>query len=137
MGKKKDLSRSEKVKIGKLLEEKKTTLEISEVLQRDHRTIKNAVLDITKQRVRVKGKGFKNISDRKMRQLKTILRKKPLASSSEIFQKAGLTYVKKDTRCRILQHLGQIRRKATSAPPLKTKRLAWAEVSGPHENRLQ
>lgn len=130
MGKRKDLSQVEKDRIVQFLQEKKTTLEISKMLQRDHRTVKKAVLGLTKQRVRTKRTCFKNISERKMRQLKMILQKYPLLSSSQVFQKAGLQDVKKNTRCRILQKLGRVR-KAASTPPLnsthKSKRLAWAK----------
>lgn len=129
MGRKRDLTRGEKNRIVNLLGQKMTTLDISKELQRDHRTIKKAVHDVTKERTRSKGKGFKNIGAKDMRKLKMILHKNPLLSSQEIFQMAGLNGVKRDKRCRILRELGEIK-KSSSRPPLnnthKEKRLLWA-----------
>ena len=129
MGRKKDLSATEKKEIVQLLARGKTTLEISKILRRDHRTVKNAMEDVNKKRVRSKGKGFKNISDRDNRKLKQIITKHPLLSSAEVFDKAGISGVKRDKRCRILQTMSTVK-KSVGRPPLnkthKQKRLDWA-----------
>ena len=46
MDKKKDLSATEKKEIVQLLAKGKTTLEISKILRRDHRIVKNAMEDV-------------------------------------------------------------------------------------------
>lgn len=130
MGKKKDIKDSEKSKIVDLLSEGTSTLEISRVLGRDHRTIKRVVKDVSKSRVRTKGKGFKNVTQRDLRKLKQTLVKNPLLTSKEIFHQAGMEEVRRDKRCRMLKTLGKVK-KASSRPPLNQlhiqKRLAWAK----------
>ena len=58
-----------------------------------------------------------------------MVRKHPLLSSKAIFDKAGLSHIKKDTCCRALRKIALIR-KASKRPPLAQrniiKRLAWA-----------
>ena len=64
-----------------------------------------------------------------MRKIKNLVRKHPLLSSKAIFDKAGLSHIKKDTCYRALRKLALIR-KASKRPPLSQrniiKRLAWA-----------
>lgn len=98
MGKKKDLNIKENQKFVSSLAKGESTLEISKMLQRDHRTVKAAVKDVTKKRRRTKGRGFRNVTATDTRKLKQIVMKEPLLSSSEVFDKAGVTDVKWDKR---------------------------------------
>ena len=74
-------------------------------------------------------KGIFISSKRALRKTKKLVRKQPLLSSKAIFDKAGLSHIKKDTRCRALRKIVLIR-KASKRPPLAQrnmiKRLAWA-----------
>ena len=97
MGKKKDLNIKENQKFVSSLAKGESTLEISKMLQRDHRTVKAAVKDVTKKR-RTKGRGFRNVTATDTGKLKQIVMKEPLLSSSEVFDKAGVTDVKWDKR---------------------------------------
>jgi len=129
MGKRRDLLMLEKTKIVQLLHDGESSLEISKLLGRDHRTIKKFIEDMNKKRQRTTGKGFKGITARDKRRLTRTVKKYPLLSSAEIFDKADVTNVKRDTRCRILRTLGTFK-KAVGKPPLNKghmeKRLAWA-----------
>lgn len=130
MGKKKDLTASEKARIVQLLHDGSSSLEISKLLSRDHRTVKKLIENVNKKRQYAPRKGVKTITARDRRKLKMIVTKNPLLTSSEVFAKAGILDVKRDQRCRILRTLGNFR-KAVCRPPLnethKKKRLSWAK----------
>ena len=85
-----------------LLSEGMFTLKISKELCRDRRTIKKAVKKIIKFRIRIKGKGFKNLLPRDKRKLKRVLTKCLLLTSAQIFKDPGIVGVKKNKKCRIL-----------------------------------
>jgi hypothetical protein len=91
--------------------------------------VKNAVKNVTKKRIRSKGKGFQNVNDRDERKLKQVMVKNPLMSSSDVFEEAGMAGVKRDKRCRILRSLATVK-KSVSRPPLNNshteKRMKWA-----------
>ena len=58
------------------------------MIKRDHRTVKKASNNILWKRKRNKGKGFKDISDRDLRQLKRTMVNHPLLTSDEVFAMA-------------------------------------------------
>lgn len=87
MGNKKDLSVSEKGKIVQFLHEGKSSLEISKLLNRDHRTIKKLVEDVNKKRPYSLRKSVKTITARHTRKLKRIMTKNILMTSAEGFCK--------------------------------------------------
>ena len=110
MGKCKDLTATEKQDIVKSRRDGMSTLQISKKIIRDYRTIKKALENILHKRVRRKGKGFKHITERNIRQLMRIQSNYPLLTSAAVFDKACLTNIKRDKRCRILRTLGNVRK---------------------------
>ena len=129
MGRCKDLTATEKQIIVTRLKSGMSTLQISKMLKRDHRTVKKAADNILYKRKRNKGKGFKDISDRDVRQLKRTMVNHPLLTSGQLLSMAGIDNIKRDKRCRILKQMGSIK-KSNRRPPLtqthKDKRKAWA-----------
>ena len=99
------------------------------MVKRDHGTVKKASDNILYERKRNKGKEFKDISDRDLRQLKRTMVNHPLLTSDEAFAMAGITNIKRDKRCRILKQMGSIK-KSSRRPPLsqtqKDKHKVWA-----------
>ena len=107
-----------------------STLQISKKLNRDHRTIKKAAKNILHKCVRSKGWGFKHVTEWNKRQLKQILSNHPLLTSAAVFDKACLTNIKRDKRCRILRTFGYVRKSCRRRPLTqihKGKRLQWAQ----------
>lgn len=70
-----------------------------------------------------------SISKKANTSVKREMARKPLSSSAEIFNAAGLDNVPKTTRCRILRGIGKVK-KVQTRPPINRKhqeqRLAWA-----------
>ena len=91
--------------------------------------LKKTVQEISQQRKRSVGKGFKDLSARDLRKLRLIMGQNPLHTSQEIFEMAGLPDVKRDKRCRIFRKLGDVK-KAICKPPLndshRERHLIWA-----------
>ena len=82
--------------------------QIAKDLKRDARTIKKAIIDINfKSKTRsCKGKSMPSVRD--MRKITFIVKKHPLLSSKQVFAKAGLPHIKKDTRCRALRKIAKL-----------------------------
>ena len=130
MGKKPSLSNSERQKITQLLAEGKSAHDIGRVLQRDARTIKKAVENITFKRKTRKDMGQSMFSERDLRKIKIAAKKMPLHSSKTIFESAGVASVSRETRCRILRKVAKV--KKPKAKPILTKRhkmqrMVWAK----------
>ena len=124
------LTSSEKAKITRLLSENKSTVEISKLLKRDHRTIKKFVLDGKLERKPHKGGRPRKLTKRDERKIKRALSQNPHSSSNHIFKDAGVANIPKTTRNRTLKTMGK-QRSPTVCPPLsevnRRKRLEWAE----------
>ena len=123
------LSSNERKLITQKLSQRITVPQIARDLQRDTRTIKKAINDINFKSKTRSNKGSFMLSKRDMRKLTIIVKKHPLLSSKQVFAKAGLPHIKKDTRCRALRKIALLRKVAKN-PPLsiknKKKRLEWA-----------
>ena len=105
MGKKKDLSAVEKREIVECLGQGMKTLDISQKLKRDHRTVKRFVADSEHTRVRADKGTMRKVSARQIHQIKRAAAKMPLQSSKQVFEAAGASGVPRTSRCRILQRL--------------------------------
>lgn len=129
MGKRKDLLEEEKAKIIRLLGQGESTLGISRILKRDHRTIKSFVESGNKCRKKRSDAGRRCVTPRDMNALKRQMCKMPLATSASIFKAAGVAPKSRATRFRVLTMIGSVK-KAQRRPPLngkhKAKRMAWA-----------
>ncbi|OAF69405.1 hypothetical protein A3Q56_02837 [Intoshia linei] len=113
MGQKNDLNNDEKSQITDLLARGKTTLQISKVLKRDHRTIKKWAHYPSKKII------SQNVEKR--RKISTT----PLATSSKLFTTCNIINVSRNTRCRVLKTIASVK-KFTSK---KVKRLNWAKFN--------
>ena len=138
MAKGKMLTDSEKSQIVKLLALKKSTLEISKELKRDHRTIKSFVNEGKSERKKHKKGRPRVTTARDLRKIKRSLSENPHSTSKTIFDQAGVTNTSKSTRNRILKQMAD-QRSPTKCPPLSDvnckKRLSWATkgvLRGPH-----
>ena len=129
MAKEKMLTDIEKAQIVKLLGQKKSTLEISRKLRRDHRTVKRFVNEGKEGRKEQKSRRPKVTTARDLREIKRALFASPYSSSKTIFDQAGVTEVSKRTRNRVLKKIA-VHRSPSKCPPLseanRQKRLAWA-----------
>ena len=130
MAKGRMLANSERTEIVKLLKENKTTLEISKIIKRDHRTVKRFVNEGKVDRKKHKTGRPRVTTSRYLRKISRSLSMNPHCTSKEIFEKAGLTDVSKRTRNRILGKMANQRSPAV-CPPLseinRKKRVSWAE----------
>ena len=129
MGRKRDLTDSEKSKIVKSLSEGCSTLEIAKILGRDHRTIKRFVANTQKSRKKRVEKKPRKLTAKDLRRIKREATRNPLSSSAVIFQNCNLPGVPRSTRCSVLREMAKVR-KAEIRPPLnkkhKLKRQDWA-----------
>ena len=70
------------------------------------------------------------VSHRALRQIKKEVRRNPLQTSKEVFERAGVPDVPKSTQCRVLRGIGKCE-KPEVYPPLKhihkKKRMDWAK----------
>ncbi|KAF4718522.1 hypothetical protein FOZ63_011875, partial [Perkinsus olseni] len=123
------LSDSERAEVIKLLAAGKTTLEISKILKRDHRTIKTFVANPEKRPEGHRGPTKKSVTAREKTRVKRAMAKQPLGTSKEIFEAAGVSMKPKSSRNRVLGQLGKVR-KSVGKPSLtarhKAMRLDWA-----------
>lgn len=130
MGQKRDLATSEKSTIVSELGKGKTTLEISKILKRDHRTVKKFVESSAAARSRSDKGVSRTISRRTLSRVTREVVKNPSLNSKEIFKRCGRDDVSKATRCRTLRKVSK-HVKPVTKPPLKTvhkqNRLKWAE----------
>ncbi len=93
MGKKNDLSAAEKRQIVQCLGQGMKTLDISQKLKRDHRSVKRFVADSEHRRVRADKVKMRKVSARQIRQIKRAAAKMPLQSSKQVFEAAGASGV--------------------------------------------
>ena len=120
MGRKSDLSETEKNSIVTQLEKGSTTLEIAKMINRDHRTVKKYIEDPDASRTRSdKGKS-RVITQREVSRIKRIVWKKNALSSKTIFEEVNRGNVSKSSRCRILRHVANCV-KLDITPSLKSK----------------
>jgi transposase len=129
MGHKKDLSDTERSKVVRLLGKGHTYLEIARKLGRDRRTIEKFVLKGGAGRKKRHQAPLRKLTPRDVTSVKLEMARKPLSSSAEIFEAAGLDDVPKSTRCRILRGIGKVK-KVKTRPPInkkhKEQRLEWS-----------
>lgn len=130
MGRKKDLTSTEKAKIVSLLACGNSTNEIAKDLGRDHRTIKKYVQRSEGGRKKREEPKRRKISKRDVARLKREAARTPLATSANLFKRCGITNMSRSGRCNVLRELGQVK-KAESKPRLtaqhREKRLNWAK----------
>lgn len=130
MGKKKDLSGTEKNCILEGLRNGMKTLDIAKRIGRDHRTVKDYAVNGGRCRTRSDVGSSRKVTVKQLGRLKRELVKKPLMSSKKIFENVGVPEMARTTRCRVLRNIASVR-KPTIRPPLRKthmeKRLAWAK----------
>lgn len=107
MGRKGNLTLEERYFILSELEKGRTTLEISKIMQRCHRTVQKCVIRAGA----VCSRADKNISRAVSRQqisrieLESVIN--PFLTSGELFKRCGEEHISKSTRCRILKNLAK------------------------------
>ena len=99
MGKKRDLTDADRLKIASMLGYGKSTLEIAKNMNRDHRTIKRFVVSGQTKRKTAKRCHLRRLSPRDIRKLKVQTAKTPHATSKSIFENAGVPKMAKTARC--------------------------------------
>ena len=102
MGKKRDLTDADRLKITSMLGYGKSTLEIAKNMNRDHRTIKRFVVSGQTKRKTPKRCHLRRLSPRDVRKLKFETAKTPQAMSKSIFENAGVPKMAKTARCQTL-----------------------------------
>ena len=120
MGRKTDLKPEEKQRIVELLSHGKTSLDISGLIHRDHRTVKRFIENSNKVRGRSDKGKFRKISRREISLVKKTLSKNPQSTSAKIFHEAGVPLRSRAGRCKILRSIGKAT-KPTIKPPLKQR----------------
>lgn len=133
MGRKGALTEVEKSKIIQGLHKKHSTLAISKIIGRDHRTVKKFACNPSSCNGRSdKGKMRKNgpVSQRDLNLIKREVRRNPLQTSKQVLEAAGVPGVPRTSRCRVLKKIATCG-KADIRPPLKDRhkkeRLQWAQ----------
>ena len=131
MGRKSDLKPEEKKKITQLLNQGKTSLDISKIIHRGHRTVKSYIANSSKVRQRSDKGTFRKISRREISSIKRAVAKKSHSTSFKVFDEAGVPTRSRAGRCRILKSIEKVT-KPTVTPPLKARhkltRLQWAKA---------
>ena len=91
--------------------------------------IKKAILNILYKRKKRSDTGKSKLTKRDIRKIKSVVKKKPLMSSAEIFAEAGAPDMSKNRRCVHLRGIAIVRN-ALSRPPIsernQLKRVEWA-----------
>ena len=130
MGRKTDLKPEEKQRKVELLSYGKTSLDISKLIHRDHRTVKRFMENSNKVRGRADKGKFRKISRRESSLVKKTLSKNPDSTSAKIFHEAGVPSRYRAGRCKILRSIGKATKLAIK-PPLKQRHklahLDWAK----------
>ena len=130
MGRKTDLKPEEKQRVEELLSHGKTSLDISKLIHRDHRTVKRFMENSNKVKGRADKRKFRKISRREISSVKKTLSKNPNSTSAKIFHEAGVPSRSIAGRCKILRSFGKVTKPAIK-PPLKQRhklvRLDWAK----------
>ena len=120
MGRKTDLKPEERQRIAELLSHSKTSLDISKLIHRDHRTVKRFMENSNKVRGRADKGKFRKISRREISTVKKTLSRNPHSTSAKIFHEAGVPSRSRAGRCKILRSIGKVT-KPTIKPPLKQR----------------
>ena len=105
MGCKTDLKPEGKQRI-ELLSHSKTSLDISKLIHRDHRTVKRFMENSDKVRGRADKGKFQKISRREISSVKKMLSKNPHSTSAKIFHEVGVPSRSRAGRCKILRSIG-------------------------------
>ena len=129
MGQKSDLTSEEKFAIVAELGKRRTTLEISKMLEREHRTLKKSVQSCPPTRSRSDKGVSRVISKRSMSRLKREVVKNPGLTIGNVFKRIGSEDISKFTRCRLLNKLRKNEKPVTRPPqkPInKQNRVKWA-----------
>ena len=130
MGRKSVLKPEEK-KITQLLNQGKTSLDISKIIHRDHRTVKSYIANSSKVGQRSDKGTFRKISRPEISSIKRAVAKNPHSTSFKIIDEAGVPTRSRAGRCRILKSIGKVT-KTIVTPPLKARhklaRLQWAKT---------
>ena len=130
MGRKSVLKPEEK-KITQLLNQGKTSLDISKIIHQDHRTVKSYIANSSKVGQRSDKGTFRKISRPEISSIKRAVAKNPHSTSFKIFDEAGVPTRSRAGRCRILKSIGKVT-KTIVIPPLKARhklaRLQWAKT---------
>ena len=87
MGRKSDLKPEEKKKIIQLLNQGKTSLDITKIIYRDHRTVKSYIANSDKVRQRSDKGTFRKISRREISSIKRAVAKNPTQQASRYLLK--------------------------------------------------
>ena len=116
MGKKRDLTDADWLKITTMLGYGKSTLEIAKNMNRDHRTIKRFVVSGQTKRKTPKRCHLRRLSPRDICKLKVETAKTPHATSKSIFENAGVPKMAKTARCQTLKSLAKVM-KPIKQPP--------------------
>ena len=123
------LPASERDNVVKLLKMKKSTLEISKIIKRDHRMVKQFTNEGKVDRKQHKSSQPRVRTSRDLRKIKRALSQNPHWTSKDIFDEAGLTDVSKRTHNRILNNMADQQSQAVCLPLSDIncqKRLFWA-----------
>ena len=108
MGRKTDLKPEERQRIVELLSHGKTSLDISKLIRRDHRTVKRFMENSNKVSGRADKEKFRKISRREISSVKKTLSKNPHSTSAEVFHEAGVPSRSRAGRCKILRSIGKV-----------------------------
>jgi len=130
MGRKCDLTPSEKDIITSELSKGKSTLEISKIIGRYHQTVKRFVAAPTKVRKRADKGHSRVVSRHSLSRMKREAVNNPGLTSGALFRSIGEATVPRSTRCRLLKKVGASVRPVTK--PRLTKihiqiRMKWAK----------
>ena len=83
---------------------------MSKKFSRDHRTIKSFIKNGSKPQKRPDKGKFRAVTSRQMILLKRELSKQPLSKSKLIFDEAQVNDISRNTRCRILNKIGSVKK---------------------------
>ena len=129
MGKKQDLTASDKDEIVRLLGKGISTLQIAKDVKQDHRTIKSFANNSTK--VGTNGRrGIYKVTKRSKSLLAHKFKQNPLSTCGKLFCEAGIQNCGRTLRCKILSIIGKIVQ-PNGQPRLsevhRSKCVAWAK----------
>ena len=117
-------------KILKVLGENVEIYQIAKTLQRDTRTMKNAVQNINHVRKACSDKRTTMVSDIELRKIYRTLRNSPLLSIKQIFEESGSHLSNRTTHCRVIKRVSKVS-KPLQIPLLSAlnmkKLVDWAE----------
>ena len=131
MGRKKDISEKERKKIIDMSLEGVSVKEIAKKINRCMATVYNVLADPFAVRTRTKTGTKGKLTAYQLKCVKRAASRLPLASSKQIFEDAGVGFVPKTTRNRILNKFARVV-KPSKTPPLtkrhQERRVEWAKT---------